>query len=64
VLRQLRELEESDDIPLDLEEFFPASLKGSPMAELAKVSKADRAGLLVAASKLSMDLMALDEDEQ
>jgi hypothetical protein len=34
------------------------------MAELAKVSKADRAGLLVAASKLSMDLMALDEEEQ
>ena len=64
VLRQLRELEESDDIPLDLEEFFPASLKGSPMAELAKVSKADRAGLLVAASKLSMDLMALDEDTE
>jgi DNA repair protein SbcD/Mre11 len=64
VLRQLRELEESDDIPLDLEEFFPASLKGSPLAELAKVSKADRAGLLVAASKLSMDLMALDEETE
>ncbi|MBL9164582.1 MAG: DNA repair exonuclease [Planctomycetaceae bacterium] len=64
VLRQLRELEESDDVSLDLEEFFPATLKGSPLAELAKVSKADRAGLLVAASKLSMDLMSLDEDEQ
>ena len=64
VLRQLRELEESDDIPLDLEEFFPASLKGSQLAELARVSSSDRTGLLMAASKLGMDLMSLDDDEQ
>ena len=64
VLRQLRELEESDDIPLDLEEFFPASLKGSPLAELARVSSSDRTGLLMAASKLGMDLMSLDDDAE
>jgi hypothetical protein len=64
VLRQLRELEESDDVPLDLEEFFPQSLKGSQLAELARVSSSDRTGLLMAASKLGMDLMSLDDDEQ
>ena len=64
VLRQLRELEEDDEIPLDLEEFFPEGLKRGTLAELAQVGAADRADLLVAASKLGMNLMSLDDDEQ
>ena len=64
VLRQLRELEEDEAIPLDLEEFFPAGLKGGTLAELARVGGGDRSDLLVAASKLGMNMMSLDDDEQ
>jgi DNA repair exonuclease SbcCD nuclease subunit len=62
VLRQFRELEQKADIELALEDFLPESLRQGSAAELAKVTAADRGELLLAASKLGMDLLSLDEN--
>jgi DNA repair exonuclease SbcCD nuclease subunit len=63
VLRQFRELDEKAEIELTLEEFLPEGQRKGAFAELAKVSGADRGGVLLAAAKLGMDLMSLDEEE-
>jgi DNA repair protein SbcD/Mre11 len=63
VLRQFRELEEKGEIDLDLGEFLPEGHRQGVLAELAKVAAADRPSLLVAASKLGMDLLSVDEDQ-
>jgi hypothetical protein len=63
VLRQFRELEEKNEIDLALDEFLPDAHRGGSLAELALVSAADREMLLIAASKLGMDLLSVDEDE-
>ena len=65
VLRQFRELETNADIALDLEEFLPRGRRrGRRLAELAHVSAGDRGELLLAASKLGIDLLSVDEDEE
>jgi DNA repair exonuclease SbcCD nuclease subunit len=63
VLRQFRELDEQAEIELALEEFLPEGQRKGAFAELAKVSSADRGGVLLAAAKLGMDLMSLDEED-
>lgn len=63
VLRQFRELETNAKIPLELEEFLPEGVAAGPLGELARTTAADRSGLLMAASKLGMDLLYVDEDE-
>jgi hypothetical protein len=62
VLRQFRELEEKGDVDLELAEFLPEGQRKGAFAELAKVTSADRGGLLLAAAKLGMDLMSLEEE--
>jgi hypothetical protein len=63
VLRQFRELETDSKVALELEEFLPDGVAAGPLGELARTSNADRGGLLLAASKLGMDLLYTDEDE-
>jgi DNA repair exonuclease SbcCD nuclease subunit len=62
VLRQFRELEEKGDVDLELAEFLPEGHRNGAFAELAKVTSADRGGLLLAAAMLGMDLMSLEEE--
>ena len=64
VLRQFRELESNDELGLELEEFFPEGLAGVSLEELARVSAVDRGPLLLAASKLGMDLLGVDENDE
>lgn len=64
VLRQFRELEAKGEIDLELGEFMPEAHRKGALAEMAKVAAGDRAGLLMAASKLGMDLLSVDEDEE
>jgi DNA repair exonuclease SbcCD nuclease subunit len=63
VLREFRELEQKAEIELALDEFLPEPLRQGPMFELANVTAADRSGLLLAASKLGMDLLSFDESD-
>jgi hypothetical protein len=63
LLRQFREMEAKSELALALEEFLPVGASSS-FAELAHATAADRTGLLVAASKLSVGLLGLDEDEE
>jgi DNA repair exonuclease SbcCD nuclease subunit len=62
VLRQLRELETKREIELALEEFLPEGHRTGSFVDLAKVS-ADREELLLTASKLCVDLLSVDKDE-
>lgn len=63
VLRQFRELESNKDIGLELDAFLPAGVAEDGVGELARISAGERAGLLLAASKLGVDLLGFDEDE-
>lgn len=63
VLRQIRELEAKAELELALEEFLPEGHRTGAFAELAKVSAGDRGDLVLAASKLSMDLLSVDEEQ-
>jgi DNA repair exonuclease SbcCD nuclease subunit len=63
LLRQFREMESNCSIPLALDEFLPEGATGS-IADLALASPADRGALLVAASKMSVGMLGLDEDEE
>lgn len=64
LLRQFRELQTKTDVSLALDEFLPAEGRTAAIAELATVSAVDRGNLLVAASKLSIDLLVTDEGDQ
>lgn len=64
VLRQFRELENKPEIGLELEAFLPEGVAAASYAELVQATAADRGGLLLAASKLGVDLLGLDEDEE
>ncbi|RIK80512.1 MAG: hypothetical protein DCC67_09315 [Planctomycetota bacterium] len=64
MLRQFRELAQRGDVDLQLGEFLPEVHRTGALAELAAVAAGEREGLLVAASKLGMDLLSVDEDEQ
>ncbi len=61
LLRQFQQLENDSEIPLQLSSFLPEDLLEDPLAELAEVDEADRGGLLLAASKLGIDLMDGDD---
>ena len=61
MLREFRALEADVDIPLQLEEFFPAELLSTSRAELAVVAQQDRAGLLWSAAKMAVDLLDGEE---
>ncbi len=64
VLRQFRELETQAEVGLELEGFLPEGLPADSLAELARVNVADRGTLLLAASKLGVDLLGLDDGEE
>jgi hypothetical protein len=61
LLRQFREMETKPELALGLDEFLPVGASGG-VAELAVASPAERAALLLAASKLSVSLLGMDED--
>jgi exonuclease SbcD len=64
VLRQFRELEQQGGIPLELEAFLPEGVPAWLIADLTDVSAVDRGELLLAASKLGVDMMGFDEAEE
>jgi exonuclease SbcD len=64
VLRQFRELEKDFDIPLALEAFLGEGVNAEAFADLTHVSAVDRGGLLVAAGKLGVDALGLDEEAE
>jgi DNA repair exonuclease SbcCD nuclease subunit len=64
VLRQFRELEKSGDVPLELEAFLGEGLNAELFKDLTYVSAADRGELLLAASKLGVDALGLDENDE
>jgi len=61
LLRQFQQLENEPDMPLQLTNFLPEDLLEDPLAELAVVEQQDRGVLLLAASKLGIDLMDGDD---
>jgi hypothetical protein len=64
VLRQFRELEKDGDIPLELEAFLGEGLNPDAYEDLTHVTAGEREMLLVAASKLGVDALGLDEVEE
>jgi exonuclease SbcD len=64
VLRQFRVLENKPEIALDLEAFLAEGFPAGAFADLAHVTAADRNGLVLAASKLGVDLLHFDEDQE
>ncbi len=61
LLRQFQEFEADEELSLELAEFLPEDSRDGPLAELAEVGAGDRPGLLLAASKLGIDLMDGDD---
>ncbi len=61
LLRQFQQLENNPDTPLQLAKFLPEDFREDPLAELAEVDEQDRGVLLLAASKLGIDLMDGDD---
>jgi len=61
LLRQFQQLENDSDAPLRLSSFLPDDLLEDPLGELAEVAEEDRGVLLLAASKLGIDLMDGDD---
>ncbi len=61
LLRHFQQLETDDEIRLGLTDFLPEDSRDSPLAELAEVNADDRPALLLAASKLGIDLMDGDD---
>jgi exonuclease SbcD len=63
-LRQVREFELHDDLPLDLKRFLPEELGDDPLAAIAEIDSAEhRAALLCTAAKLGVDLLTLPLEE-
>jgi hypothetical protein len=63
-LRQVREFELHDDLPLDLKRFLPDDLGDDPLAAVAEIeSDEHRAALLCTAAKLGVDLLTLPLEE-
>ncbi len=61
LLRQFQQLETDSDLSLQLESFLPTDLQGEQFAELAEVGPNARGELLLAASKLGIDLVDGDD---
>jgi hypothetical protein len=64
VLRQFRELDSHAEIGLVLDDFLPEGVATAGLGGLEQVAAGDRGGLLLAASKLGVDLLELDEDDE
>ncbi len=64
VLRQFRELETHAEIDLELAAFLPEGVPSGPFSELTATTTADRGGLLLAASKLGVDMLGFDEEQE
>ncbi len=63
-LRQVREFDLHDDLPLDLRQFIPDDVRNDPLASIAQIESADQRGeLLCRASKLGVDLLTLPLEE-
>jgi hypothetical protein len=63
-LREVREFELHDHLPLDLQQFLPDDVRGEQLAAVASVATADeRVGLLCRAAKLGVDLLTLPLEE-
>jgi DNA repair exonuclease SbcCD nuclease subunit len=59
-LRQVREFDLHDDLPLDLAQFIPDDVRSEPLARIARIETADqRTALLTRAAKLGVDLLTL-----
>lgn len=64
LLRQVREYELHDELPLDLRQFVPDDMRGDPLAAMAQVDGRDERGeLLCRAAKLGVDLLTLPLEE-
>jgi DNA repair exonuclease SbcCD nuclease subunit len=64
LLRQFREYQTNEDLPLDLEHFLPEDVRHEPLAAVAHIdSPAERAALLDRAGKLGVDLLSLPLEE-
>jgi len=61
LLRQFQQLENNPETPLQLSDFLPEDFRDDPLAEMATVDEEDRGVLLLAASKLGIDLMDGDD---
>jgi DNA repair protein SbcD/Mre11 len=63
-LRQVREFDMHDDMPLDLQRFLPENLGDDPLAAIAQIDSVEqRAALLCCAAKLGVDLLTLPLEE-
>ncbi|MBX3434585.1 MAG: hypothetical protein KF847_14800 [Pirellulales bacterium] len=62
LLRQFRSYENDPAVSLELAEFLPDDRREGRFAELAEIPPHERAGLLVAAAKLGMELIAVEDD--
>jgi DNA repair exonuclease SbcCD nuclease subunit len=63
-LRQVREFELHDDLPLDLRQFIPEDVRDDPLAAIADIeSPEQRSALLCRAAKLGVDLLTLPLEE-
>lgn len=62
MLRQFRELSASPEIPLELEAFLPDECRDGPWASDAEVRDDQREALLLAASKLGMELLTAHDE--
>jgi hypothetical protein len=59
-LRQVREFELHDDLPLDLQQFLPPDLGDDELAAIAQLDTTEaRRELLCRAGKLGVDLLTL-----
>jgi DNA repair protein SbcD/Mre11 len=64
LLRQVREFELHEDLPLDLARFLPEDSRNESLASIAHIENTnDRAELLCAAAKLGVDLLTLPLEE-
>ena len=63
LLRQFREFENDATAALELESFLPEDRSTGVYAELAEIPSHQRAELLLAASKLGMELIAVDDED-
>ncbi|MCI0334308.1 MAG: DNA repair exonuclease [Planctomycetes bacterium] len=63
-LREVREFELHDRLPLDLRQFVPEDVRDDPLAAIARIeTDADRGALLCRAAKLGVDLLTLPFEE-
>jgi hypothetical protein len=63
-LREVREFELHEHLPLDLRQFLPEDVRDDPLAAIAQIeSDEDRGALLCRTAKLGVDLLTLPLEE-